>query len=105
MVISASIEALFEIDEVSSEPLPDGRVRVVFVTTGLHPDLAKVKTAIWAMLSPPAQKVDEVKVYEVQRGPIAKRYRVEVVMKPLLKGIREDRSLGIRELIAGRGRR
>lgn len=104
MVISASLEALFEIDEVTSEPLPDGRVRVVFVTTGLHPELAKIKTVVWAMLSPPAQKVDEVKVFEVQRGPVAKRYRVEVVMKPLLKGIREDRSLGLRDVLSRRER-
>jgi hypothetical protein len=45
----------------------------------------------------PVQKIDEYQVEELQRGPVIKRYRLTVVLKPLAEGIRKDRSLGLRE--------
>lgn len=100
--INSFISALFEIDEVKSEKLPDGRVKVSFVTTGLADPTTKVKTALWALLAPPLQKVDGVNVVELQRGPLAKRYLVEVVLKPLREGLVKDRSLGFREALGVR---
>lgn len=85
-VVSTILSAVFEIDEMSTEKLPDGRVKVTFLTTGLHEETCKIKTAMWALLSPPMQRVDEVKVTELQRGPVYKRYKVEVILKPLIEG-------------------
>jgi hypothetical protein len=100
-VISSAIEALFEIDETHHEVLPDGRLKVVFVTTGLVPDLAKIKTLIWALSAPPVQKVDDVKVEVLQKGAVLQRYRITVILSPLLKGAMRDMSLGLREALAG----
>lgn len=87
-IISAFISTLLEIDEVYSERLPDGRLKVVFVTTGLADTTAKIKTAIWALLAPPVQRVDDVQVEELQSGLISKRYKVTVYLKPLVGGRR-----------------
>jgi hypothetical protein len=100
-LISETIEALLEIDETYHEVLPDGRLKVVFVTTGVHPDVAKIKTALWALSAPPIQKVDDVKVEVVQKGPVLKRYRITVVLSPIVKGVRRDKSIGFREALGG----
>jgi hypothetical protein len=86
-VIVGTIEALMEIDEVSLEPLPDGSLKTVFVTTTLNEDLAKLKTTLWALLSPPIKKVKEVKVEPLQLGRVAKRVRVTVITEPIFKGL------------------
>ena len=97
-----TIAALQEVDEVQQERLPDGRVRAVFVTSGIHPDLAKVKTWLWALFAVPVQKVDECTVEELQSGPLIKRYKITVILKPITEGIRRDKSLGLREALLGR---
>jgi len=101
-IISETLEALMEIDETYHEVLPDGRLKVVFVTTGVIPDTAKIKTAIWALLAPPMQKVDDVQVEVLQKGPLLSRYRITVILSPLIKGVKRDRSLGFREALGGR---
>ena len=101
-VISSAIEALLEIDETYHEVLPDGRLKVVFVTTGLAPDLAKIKTLIWALSAPPVQKVDDIQVEVLQKGAVLQRYRITVILSPLLRGASRDMSLGLREALAGR---
>jgi hypothetical protein len=97
--VAEALEALQEIDEVYQERLPDGRIKVVFVTSGVHPTLAKIKTWLWSIFGVPIQKIDEYHVEELQRGPVIKRYRLTVVLKPLVEGIRKDRSLGLREAL------
>ena len=87
-IASAIVETLLEIDEVSHEVLPDGRLKTVFVTTCLVEDLAKIKTALWALLAPPMQTVDEVNVETLQAGPITKRVRVTVITKPIFGRVR-----------------
>ncbi|MEM1672356.1 MAG: hypothetical protein QXT86_09940 [Archaeoglobaceae archaeon] len=84
-IVSTILSAVFEIDEMSTEKLPDGRVKVTFLTTGLHEETCRIKTTMWALLSPPMQRVDDVKITELQRGPVYKRYKVEVVLSPLIK--------------------
>ncbi|MEM1865984.1 MAG: hypothetical protein QXD57_07135 [Ignisphaera sp.] len=84
-IISNVLSAIFEIDEVSTEKLPDERIKVTLLTTGVHEETCKIKTAMWALLSPPMQRVDEVKVTELQKGPLYKRYKVEVILRPLIE--------------------
>jgi predicted RNA polymerase sigma factor len=81
--------ALFEIDELKQEKLPDGRLRVVFVTSGLHPDLARIKTVLWALSAVPPQLVDSMEVEELQSGVIVKRYQVVATLRSLIGGRRE----------------
>jgi len=96
------VESLLEIDETYHERLPDGRLKVVFVTTGVYPDTAKIKTWIWSIFGLPVQKVDECTVEELQSGPLLKRYRVTVVLSPFVEGARRDLSVGLREALEGR---
>lgn len=83
-LISTALSTLLEIDEVQHEPFPDGRLKTVFITTGVVEDLAALKTRIWALFSPPVQRVESIDIQILQAGPIAKRYRITVVTRPLL---------------------
>lgn len=80
-----SLQSIFEMDEVYQEPLPDGRLRVVFLTTGISDNLVRLKTYLLAALNLPVQIPEEVKVHQDQAGALFKRYRIEVVLKPLFK--------------------
>lgn len=82
-IVAGMLEALLEIDEMQTEVLPDGSLQVVFVTTGFKPELAEIKTKIWALLGIPAQVVKEVRVEELQAGPIFKRYKITAILEPL----------------------
>jgi hypothetical protein len=86
-LVNQATKVLLEIDELSTEKLPDGRLRVVFVTSGVHPTLAQIKTVVWSILGLPVQMPDEVTVEELQSGSLVKRYRVTVVLKPVLPKI------------------
>ncbi len=85
--INVLSKTVLEIDELSTEKLPDGRIRVVFVTSGVHPTLAQIKTAVWSIVGLPVQMPDEVAVEELQSGSVVKRYRVTVVLRPVLPKI------------------
>jgi hypothetical protein len=85
-LVVQAMAALFEVDELKQEKLPDGKLRVVFVTSGVHPDLVGIKTVLWALSAVPPQLVDEVKVEELQRGVIVKRYQVTATLRPLVAG-------------------
>jgi hypothetical protein len=85
--INVLSKAVLEIDELSTEKLPDGRIRVVFVTSGVHPTLAQIKTIVWSIVGLPVQVPDEVSVEELQSGSVVKRYRVTVVLRPVLPKI------------------
>jgi hypothetical protein len=89
-LIAQAIAALFEVDELKQEKLPDGKVRVIFVTSGVHPDLAKIKTALWAFSAVPVQRIEDYKVEELQSGPIIKRYQITVTLAPLIGGKRGE---------------
>ncbi len=80
-----SLGALFEIDEIAHETLPDGRIKVIFVTSGIDPNLAKIKTTIWSIFAVPLQRPEEITVEELQKGAVIKRYRITVILRPLLK--------------------
>jgi hypothetical protein len=86
MTFGYAYESLLEIDEVHQERLPDGSLKVVFVTTGVHPTLTQIKTTLWAIFGFPLQLPSEYNVEELQSGPLLKRYRVTVVLRPLLHG-------------------
>jgi len=87
-LISTATSVLGEIDETYHEVLPDGRMRVVFVTTGYVPTFAKIKTWAWALFGFPVQKVDDIKVEVLQSGLIYKRYKITATLSPLFKGFR-----------------
>ena len=91
--IDALLSSLAEVDEIEEETLPDGRLKIVALVTALSPKLAKWKVAAWAIFGLPVQKVDEVRIQELQ-GYYLKRYRVEVILSPALK----EKSLGIKDL-------
>jgi len=101
-LLSFVVETILEIDEMYHEKLPDGKLKVVFVTTGVHPDVAKIKTWAWAVFGLPVQKVDEVTVEEEQRGSLLKRYKITVVLSPFVQGALRDYSIGLREALEGR---
>lgn len=98
-ITSFAAEALLEIDEMESIRLPDGRVKVVFVTSGVMPSTAKIKTLLWAVFGLPVQRIDEVTIEELQKGSIVKRYKVTVVLKPALRAISEGEGLGIIDVL------
>jgi len=76
-------DAILSIDEVSHEVLPDGRLKVTFVTSGIMPTTAKIKTTIWAIFGVPIQRVDEVNVEELQSGLLLKKYRITAILTPI----------------------
>jgi len=87
-VLALCLESLMEFDEVHHERLPDGKMKVVFVTTGMNPRLTEIKTRIWSTLNLPVQRVESCNVEELQGGTILKRYRVTVTLKPPVKLLR-----------------
>jgi len=82
MVFQSLMAALGEIDEIDYDRLPDGRVRVKLVTTSVHPDLTKIKVALWAFIAPPVQKIDDITVTPLQ-GWVFKKYLVTVTLSPV----------------------
>jgi hypothetical protein len=76
-----NLRTLGEIDEFSAEKQPDGSLKVAFVTSGVHPTLAQVKTLVWAVLGLPVQVPIEFSVEELQSGLVVKRYKVTVILK------------------------
>jgi len=86
LALDYAVGSLLQIDEIYEETLPDGRLKVVFLTTGVHPTLTYIKTVLWAVFGLPAQMVDEHTVEELQSGTLLKRYKVTVILKPLLRG-------------------
>jgi len=101
-LVTTAVSTLLEIDETYHERLPDGRLKVVFVTTGIIPTATKIKTWIWGIFGLPVQKVDEMTVEELQSGPLLKRYRITVILSPFVKGFRRDASIGLREALEGK---
>ena len=91
-----------EIDEMDYQELPDGRIQVTFVTSGVVPTTAKIKTILWSIFGLPVQKVDSVEIYEEAKGPLIKRYKVVVVLKPALEGIRRGEGLGVLDVLTNK---
>ena len=94
-------ESLLQVDEVSVEKNPDGSVTVVLLTTGLHPSLARVKVLLWSLLGLPVQSPDEVVIEELQSGPVLKRYRVTVRLRPAWERLRRGEGLGVLPVLTG----
>ena len=101
-VFSYAIGSLLQIDEMQAEPQPDGTLRVVFVTTGVHPSLAKIKTAIWAIFGLPVQTPEDVTIEELQSGPVLKRYRITVILRPVHEKLKKGEGLGLIDVVTGR---
>ena len=96
--IQALLTSLGEVDEINQERLPDGRVKVTALVTGINPNAVKWKVYAWALFGLPAQKVDEVVIEELQ-GNILKRYKVEIVLRPLF----EVKRLGFIDMLLNKG--
>ena len=88
-VITFVAQSLLEIDELQQEKIDDERVRVTFVTSGVHPSLAKVKTTLWAILGVPVQGIEDVQIEEIASGPLIKRYKITAVLKSFSKATKE----------------
>jgi hypothetical protein len=86
MTLGYMYDSILEVDEVYQERLPDGTMKVVFVTTGVHPTLTQIKTTLWAVFGLPLQMPVEYYVEEIQSAPFFKRYKVTVILSPLLRG-------------------
>lgn len=89
-VIVAATASLFEIDEVEASKFGD-EVYYTFLTTGVLPSLAQIKTKIWAYLAPPVKRLEVLAIEEVERGPIAKRYKIYVKGKTFTKTLGDKR--------------
>jgi len=95
--LTGALEALQEVDEVSQEKLPDGRIKVIFVTSGINPDLTKIKTWLWSLFAVPVQLIDEYNIETLQSGPLIKRYKITVILKPAIGNISKE-GLGLIKL-------
>lgn len=83
-VIGALAGAFFEIDELEAKKVGDV-VHYTFVTTGIHPTIAEIKTKLWALLAPPVKRLEVLSIKPIEEGPIAKRYKVHVKGSPIAK--------------------
>jgi len=95
-------DSVWEIDEMESQKNPDGTITVTFITTGLHPDTAKIKTLVWSIFGLPVQKPDQIQIEELQSGPVLKRYRITVTLKPAHESLRRGEGLGIMDVLTNR---
>jgi len=104
-VIAAAVSALMEINEVEAKRLSDGRLQTVFITSGVSPEAVKLKTLLWSLAAPPVQRPEDVRVEELQAGPLhaVKRYRITVTLRPLHEALRRGGGLGFRETLLGGG--
>lgn len=102
MAVAFALESIMEVDEVlPPERLPDGSMKVTFVTTGLRPSTAKIKTVVWALAGLPVQAVDNVTIEELQKGTILSRYRITMVLKPVREALKKGEGLGILGVLTG----
>jgi hypothetical protein len=97
------LQQILRIDEVGVEKLPDRRMKVTFMASGLGPTAVKLKAWLWSvLLTTPVKKIDELTVEEVHRGTLFKRYKVTAVVSPFVEGVTRDWSVGLREALEGR---
>ena len=89
-VISSLAGALLEIDEIEAARIGD-EVHYTFLTTGVLPSLAELKTKLWAYIAPPVKRLQVVSIEPIEQGPITKRYKIKVVGKSL------GRTIGTKE--------
>lgn len=76
-IIGTLAGALFEIDEIDAHRTGD-EVFYTFVTTGILPSLAELKTKLWALIAPPVKRLEVLSIEPIEEGPIAKRYKIRV---------------------------
>jgi len=85
-VIAAAAHSLFEVDEIEASRFKD-EVYYTFVTTGILPETAELKTKLWAYLAPPVKRLEVLGIEEIEKGLIAKRYKIHVKGKVIGKTI------------------
>jgi len=84
-ILASWFSSFFEIDEIGSEKLPDGSTRYTIITTGIHPTLCELKTKIYmALASLPFKRLELESIEEEVSGPIAKRYKVTLILRPFM---------------------
>ena len=83
-VIVAAAQSFFEIDEVNATKRGD-TIEYTFLTTGILPATAELKTKIWAYLSPPVKRLEIVSIDVIEKGPITKRFKIRVKGKTIAK--------------------
>lgn len=76
-ILGTLASAFFEIDEVEASRVGD-EVHYTFLTTGLLPSIAELKTKFWAYLAPPVRRLEILSIEPIEEGPIAKRYKIRV---------------------------
>ena len=76
-IISSLATSFLEIDEVGVTK-KGNIVTYTFLTTGILPSIAELKTKLWALVAPPMKRLEVVSITPVEEGYIAKRYKVVV---------------------------
>lgn len=89
-ILGTLASAFFEIDEIEASRFGD-EIYYTFLTTGLAPSIAELKTKLWAYVAPPVKRLEILAIEPIEEGPIAKRYKIRV------KGLIIGKTLGKRE--------
>lgn len=76
-ILGTFASAFFEIDEVEASRVGN-EVYYTFVTTGLGPSVAELKTKLWAYMAPPVKRLEVLSIEPLEEGPVAKRYKIRV---------------------------
>lgn len=87
-ILGTAASAIFEIDEIEASRVGD-EVYYTFVTTGILPSLAELKTKLWAYMAPPVRRLEVLSITPLEEGPICKRYEIKVKGKPIGKTLGE----------------
>ena len=83
-VIVAAAHSFFEVDEIEASKFKD-EIYYTFVTTGILPKTAELKTKLWAYLAPPVKRLEVLSIEAIEVGPITKRYKIHVRGKTIAK--------------------
>lgn len=83
-LVAGVASAILEIDEIEASKHGD-EVYYTFVTTGVNPSLAQIKTKIWALIAPPVKRLEVLAIEPIEVGPITKRYKIYVKGKVIGK--------------------
>lgn len=89
-LVAGLASAIFEIDEIEASKHGD-EVYYTFVTTGVRPNLAQIKTKLWALLAPPVKRLEVLAIEPIEEGPITKRYKIHVKGKVIGKTLGEKK--------------
>lgn len=74
-LLSSLASAILEIDEISAVKVGE-EIEYTFLTTGVLPSLAELKTRLWAYMAPPIKRLEVTSIEPLESGPICKRFMI-----------------------------